>query len=381
MESLSLITGFLTGGATYLFAFVIVLGAVITVHEFGHFIVGRWCGARIEAFSIGFGPSIAKWTDRRGTVWKVCWIPLGGYVMFWGDANAASMTHKEKLAAIKDDPTAAECMHFKPVWQRALITIAGPAINFLFGIAIFATIFALWGYPKDEPRVGSTLPGGAAEAAGVLPGDLILSIDGAAIEDFVQLKMAVQSSDGVPVHIRIQRDGKTVDLTATPTAKIGDDGLGGHPKEYQLGISSPPSTNRPLVKLGPVEAVEKASGQVYFIVERTVAFLGGLIAGREDPSQLSGPIGIGDKAGKAIQLGWLTLFGLIAGVSVSVGLANLFPIPMLDGGHLVFYAYEAVFRRPLGERAQEYGLRIGVALVLSVMLFATWNDLTRIFGS
>lgn len=381
MDSVDVITGFLTGGAIYLFAFILVIGVVISVHEFGHFQMGRWCGARIEMFSIGFGRPIVKWTDRKGTVWKIGWLPLGGFVKFWGDEDAISMTRQERLEAIKNDPAARQCFHFKPLWQRALIIVAGPAINFVFAVIVFAAVFASIGYLKVEPRLGEVLAGSAAEGAGIRAGDVISAIDGEPVDNFYDLVSAVQTSDGESLRIDIVRDGKVLSFTVFPTRGPVDDGFGHKVEGYRLGAALAPDAKRERIPQGPIEALKQGGHQVYFIVERTFAFIGGLIAGREDPKLVSGPIGIGEKAGQAIQIGWLTLILLMAGVSVSVGLVNLFPIPMLDGGHLLFYAYEAVFRRPLNERAQEYGLRIGVALVLSLMLFATWNDLSRIFGS
>jgi regulator of sigma E protease len=376
MDSVNLITGFLSGGVVYIGAFIIVVGVVVFVHEFGHFQVGRWCGARIEAFSIGFGKPIARWTDRKGTVWQVGWLPLGGFVKFWGDENAISMSRQERLEAIRTDPAARECFHLKPIWQRALIVAAGPMVNFLFAIAIFATVFATAGYDWIEPRIGTVAAGSAAEQAGIKSGDVVTAVDGDAVKEYTQLRLAVIFSGGDPMTIDLMRGEQPVSVVATPMWQTVDK-LG----RFVLGVTAPADSVFHNTRLGPADAIARGTREVSNIVHGTIVFIGGLIAGREDPKQISGPVGIAEKAGQAIKISVLSLILLMAAVSVSIGLINLFPIPMLDGGHLLFYAYEALFGRPMNEQAQEYGLRIGLALVVSLMLFATWNDLTRIFWS
>ncbi|MCC6920995.1 MAG: RIP metalloprotease RseP [Alphaproteobacteria bacterium] len=376
MDSVNLITGFLTGGVIYIAAFLIVVGVIVFVHELGHFQVGRWCGARIEAFSIGFGKPILRWTDRKGTIWQVGWLPIGGYVKFWGDENAISMSREERLRTIADDPDARECFHFKPIWQRALIVAAGPVVNFIFAIVIFAGVYTTAGYPWVESRIGTVMEGSGAAAAGLKPGDLVTSIDGAAITEFRDLQLAVLFSGGDPLRLDVERDGGKLALTATPIWQKPDN-IG----RFVLGVTPPKDAVQHWTTLGPAAAVMRGAKETKTIVHGSLTFLGGLISGREDPRQLSGPVGIAEKAGEAIQISFLSLLMLMGAVSVSIGLINLFPIPMLDGGHLLFYAIEAVRRRPLTERTQEFGLRIGLALVLSVMLFATWNDLMRIFWS
>ena len=381
MDAFSTISGFIGGGLGYLLPFVLVLGVVVFVHESGHFWVGRLFGTRIEAFSIGFGRAIAKWKDRHGTEWKVGWLPLGGYVKFWGDEDATSLPNKERLERIAADPDAATSFHFKPLWQRALIVAAGPFTNFLFAVIVFAGLYMASGIASFPPVVGSVIEGSAAQRAGLQPGDRILKVDGETISDFAEIQRLMLLNGGSPVALETERRGEPQQVVVTPTRIESTDRFGNKYSVFQLGIGSPGLDSATWKRLGPIEALNQSVSQVYFFVEHTFTFLGRLIMGREDPKMLSGPLGIAKTSGEVAKLGTVALIQLMAILSVSVGLLNLFPIPMLDGGHLLYYGIEAVRRRPLGERAQEYGLRIGLALVLSLMLFATWNDVMRIFWS
>lgn len=381
MDAFSAISGFIGGGLGYLLPFILVLGVVVFVHESGHFWVGRLFGTRIETFSIGFGRAIAKWKDRHGTEWKVGWLPLGGYVKFWGDEDATSLPNKERLERIAADPDAAASFHFKPLWQRALIVAAGPFTNFLFAVIIFAGLYMASGIAVVAPLVGSVLEGSAAQQAGFQPGDRIVRIDGEEIEDFADIQRVMLLNGGGPVTVDMERGGEARRIVLTPKRIESSDRFGNKYSVFQLGIGSPGQESVSWKRLGPVDALTQSASQVYFFVEHTFTFLGRLVMGREDPKMLSGPLGIAKTSGEVAKLGAEALIQLMAILSVSIGLINLFPIPMLDGGHLLYYAIEAVRRRPLGEQAQEYGLRIGLALVLSLMLFATWNDVMRIFWS
>lgn len=381
MDAFGTITGFVTGGLGYLLPFLLVLGVVVFVHESGHFWVGRLFGTRIDAFSIGFGRAIMTWKDRHGTDWKIGWLPLGGYVKFWGDDSATSLPNRERLERIAADPDAASSFHFKPLWQRALIVAAGPLTNFAFAVIVFAAIYMTAGVATIPPVVATVLEHSAAADAGIRPGDRIVRIDDQEIEDFYQIARAMMSTDGDPVSVVYSRGGLLTEVTVTARRDETTDQFGNKFSVYRLGVGRSGEETAVFHRLDPVSAVTNGASEVYFIVERTFAFIGGLISGREDMRQLSGPVGIAKTSGEWATLGWLPLVQLMAILSVSVGLLNLFPIPMLDGGHLLYYGIEAVRRRPLGEQAQEYGLRIGLALVLSLMLFATWNDVMRIFWS
>ncbi len=381
MDPFSVVGGFVTGGLGYILPFLLVLTVVVFVHELGHFSVARMFGTRVEAFSIGFGRGLLRWRDRKGTEWKIGWLPLGGYVKFWGDENAISMSAHERLERLRADPDAAACFHFKPLWQRAAIVAAGPFANFVFAILVYALLFSFAGVTRFPASVGEVVPGGAAAAAGLQTGDEVVAIDGRPITYFDEMQRVVMSSDGAPLVVTVMRDGRAIDLTVTPTRIERKDRWGNAFTVYAMQVALRADAEPLFQKLPFGEAIAKGAQDTWFIVDRTFAFIGGLIMGREDASQLQGPVGIAKTSGEVATLGFLALVQLMAILSVSIGLINLFPVPMLDGGHLLYYAAEGVRGRPLGEQAQEIGLRIGLAMVVCLMLFATWNDIVRIFMS
>jgi len=373
---------------SYALPFIFVLSIVVFFHEMGHFLVARWCGVAVETFSIGFGKALVSWRDRHGTRWQVGWLPLGGYVKFLGDANAASTPGGEAREEVTPEEAArrskAGHFHFKPVLQRSLVVAAGPVANFLLAIVIFAGTFALIGEERIPARVYEITPNSAAARAGFHAQDVIVAIDGRKIESFGAMQEIVASSAGEELDFDVARDGTVVTLKAAPESIEQTDRFGNVYRIGRLGISSQATAEDiEYVRYNPLSALVKGTERTGFVIERTLSFLGRLVMGREDASQLSGPLGIAKVSGEVAQdLGFLALLNLAALLSVSIGLLNLFPIPMLDGGHLLYYAYEAVRGRPLGERAQEIGFRVGIALVLSLMIFATWNDLVKlqIFG-
>lgn len=365
----------LSTGVFYALPFLVALTVIVFIHELGHFLVARWCGVDIEAFSIGFGREIFGWNDRHGTRWKVCWIPLGGYVRFRGDANAASLPDAEALERARSEPGN---FHGKPVWQRAAVVAAGPIANFILAIAIFAGAFMIMGKPVLEPKVDEVLAGSAAEEAGIRKGDVIVSVDGAAIKDFSDLQQAVMTRAGDPLAVVLDRSGEKISLTVVPKLREEPDNFGGKIRIGLLGVKHDPGGPIVYERLGPVQALEAGVQKTWFIVSSTFSYLGKMFTGRESPDQLGGPISIAKAAGDAANAGFSQFVAVIAFLSVSIGLLNLFPIPMLDGGHLVYYAVEAVRGRPLGEAAQEWGFRIGFSLVIMLMVVGTWNDLTRV---
>jgi regulator of sigma E protease len=366
---------------TWVLAFVFVLTVIVFFHELGHYLVARWCGVKVKVFSIGFGPELIGWTGRNGTRWRISAIPLGGYVKFLGDENAASVADQDAVARMSADEYA-HSFPAKNVGQRAAIVAAGPIANFILAIAIFAVIFAAFGRQVTTPRVDTVTPGSAAEAAGFVPGDLIVAIDGAAIETFADLQRIVTVSAGRPLAVTVERSGARVDLTATPALTEQTDRFGNVHRIGMLGIGRS-ATNADIVtqRFTVPEAIWLGTQETWFVVERTVGYIGGVISGRESPDQLGGPIRVAQVSGQVATLGFLALVNLAAILSVSIGLINLFPIPMLDGGHLLYYAVEAVRGKPLSERAQEMGFRLGLALVILLMLFATWNDILHLAGS
>jgi regulator of sigma E protease len=365
---------FITNLAGYIIPFVVVLTIIVFVHELGHYWVARRCGVRVEVFSIGFGPELFGWNDKHDTRWKISAVPLGGYVKFFGDADAASTTDNAAVSTM----SAAErqvSFHHKTLGQRAAIVAAGPVANFIFAILIYAALFSMVGQPFTPPVVGDVVPGSAAEAAGLRPGDRILAADSTEIQRFEELRAYVALRAETSIAMRVLRDGGEIGLTVVPLRVDVPDGSGGTHRVGQIGIRT---AGIDFVRHDPGTALVQAVRETWQVVANTFTYLGRIIQGRESGDQLSGPLGIAKISGDVAKSSWLGLVSLMATLSVAIGLINLFPVPMLDGGHLLFYGYEAVRGRPLGERAQEYSFRVGFALVMSLFLFATWNDLNRL---
>jgi regulator of sigma E protease len=358
--------------------FLIVLTVVVFVHELGHFLVGRWCGVGVNAFSIGFGPEIVGFNDRRGTRWKLSAIPLGGYVKFAGDVNGASVPDAESLSQMSAAERAVS-FHHKSVWRRAAIVAAGPIANFLLAIAIFAAITYVNGRHILAPRVDALQAGSAAERAGFQPGDLVVSINGRSIGSFTEMQRIVSASADDTLTVVVDRNGRQVTLTAVPDLKEQDTPFG----KQRIGLLGLQASKAPEdlahVNYGLLESVRLGTLETWYVIDRTFTYIGRLVVGRESADQLSGPIRIAQVSGQVANLGGTAgLVSLVAVLSVSIGLINLFPIPLLDGGHLLFYAIEALRGRPLSDRAQEIGFRIGLAIVVMLMLFATWNDIVHL---
>ncbi|MEQ1753165.1 MAG: RIP metalloprotease RseP [Micropepsaceae bacterium] len=474
---LELVTSLALGGLGFLF----VITLVVFVHELGHFMAGRMFGVRIDSFSIGFGREIAGFTDRHGTRWKIGWLPLGGFVKFWGDEGVSSTPDQEKLHKISDADRS-RSFHHKPLHQKAIIAVAGPASNFVLAVVILAGLLLVYGDYAQAPIIGNLKQGYPAQLAGLKPGDRVVGIDGSSTNNFSDIVHIVSVSDGRPLNFHIQRGAERLTVVVTPTMITKPDPFGDPMKDPGVGISpvlpgevemvvpgSPAaisglkpndwilavndepvtifadiaravaasngaklnlavsrpapdakkqwnreklvlvltpatqgSSNADVDKLvldaagfavfakgspesfvhvtfGLFDAVSRAVDDTKFIVVKTFYFIGQLLTGRGDYQQLSGPLGIATVSAKVtVQFGVIPLINLAAVLSVSIGLLNLFPIPMLDGGHILYYGIEAVRGRPLGEWAQELGFRIGLALVVSLLLFATWNDLTKL---
>lgn len=357
---------------SYALPFLAVLTVIIFIHELGHFLVARWCGVNVDTFSVGFGRELVGWTDRRGTRWKIGWLPLGGYVKFQGDANAASLQDAGQAPGRPGD------FHGASVGRRAAIVAAGPAANFLLAIAIFTASFTLIGVPVSMPVIDEVRSGSAAEAAGLRPGDVIRRIDGRDIVSFTDIQRLVADRAGQELTIVIERNGQRLEVKATPQITEVPDGTGGTIRMGLLGISRNIAEDLRYEKKDPGEAAVLAVQETWFVIERSLAYVKGVLLGRESADQLAGPLRIAQVSGQAAAISLAALFHLGAVLSVSIGLINLFPIPMLDGGHLLYYAIEVVRGRPLGQNAQELGFKVGLALVLMLMLVATWNDLLRL---
>ncbi|MDP1736102.1 MAG: M50 family metallopeptidase [Caulobacter sp.] len=381
---------------SWILPFLFVLTLVITVHELGHYWAGRSFGLVIDCFSIGMGRALFKWRDKQGVEWRIAWMPLGGYVRFAGDENAASVPDKEDLDEMKakilaHNPASAlpRFYHFAPVWQRATIAVAGPAANFILAIVLFAVLLGVFGEVRLPPTITTVEAGSPAAQAGFLTGDRVRSMDGKPVTSFIDIARYVPLRANVPITFTIERGGKVLDLVATPAMVVKIDDISGRQKVGRLGIGPPNEYER--VRYNPIEAVGAGARQTWNVLSSTFYYLGRLVRGEVPADQLGGVIGIAKASDGVAKLGaqgapntamgvfgsFIALLQLSAILSVSVGFLNLLPIPVLDGGHLVFYAYEAVARRPLAANAQAVGYRLGLALLLGFMLFAVWNDLQR----
>ncbi len=385
--------------ALYVLPFLAVLTLVVTVHELGHFLAARWLGVAVDRFSIGFGRAVASWRDRSGVEWRVGWLPLGGYVRFAGDANASSsVPDRDELEEFRAEivrkrgaAAVADYFHFKPVWVRAVVVAAGPLANFILAVTLFTFLSMAVGAVTTRPRVGVVQAGSPAAAAGFQASDLITRIDGRAVEDFGEVVQYVQLRGGERIAFDVERGGRRLVLQAVASSHVQPEPFTGRPTTVGfLGLG--PSHDRADTfrrRYGPAEALGGAFHKVGDIVGSTVFYIGRVVTGRASADQLGGPVRIAQVSGALVKasaegapnLGALvgsvggTLLSWAAVLSVSIGFMNLLPVPVLDGGHLVFYAYEAVTRRPVTARVQAAGYRVGLALLLGLMLFATWNDI------
>jgi regulator of sigma E protease len=368
----------LAGSAFTIAAFFIAIIIIVFVHEFGHFIIGRWCGVKIETFSVGFGREIFGFNDRYGTRWKFSWLPLGGYVKFLGDANAASMPSSTTVLTPGS-------LQAAPVWKRSAIVAAGPIANFILAVLIFAAAHNLVGQPINEPRVDEITADGAAKAAGIVVGDYIRTIDGKTVHSFMEIQRAMIMQGETPVTLGVERNKQMLEIQLVPKVVETVDNLGRVNRVSLIGLkhdfAKDPAGN---LRLSPVAAIAEGVNETLFVAKTTLRYVGKLFMGREKSDQLHGPIGMAQMAGETASMGFWPFITFIALISVSIGLVNLFPIPMLDGGHLVFYLIEAVFGKPVGPVAQEWSFRIGLTAMVALMLFATNNDVSpyinKVFG-
>ena len=368
--------GFLFGAAAFLF----VLSIVVFVHEMGHFLVARWCGVKVSAFSLGFGREIYGFDDKHGTRWRFAWIPLGGYVKFMDDENGASMPMRERIEKMTPEECAVS-FHAKPLWQKAAVVAAGPIANFLLAITIFAIFLMTVGTYTTLARVDDLVPGGAAERAGFKAGDTIVAINGRPLDSFQQLQQLVTDNVGAKMSFTVKRQASDVELVATPELSEVDDGIGGKAKVGRLGIKQTQAKQDVIHKVyGPIDSVILGTQKSYGIIRSTFAYLGNVIKGHQSADQLGGPARIADASSKIAKLGLDQLVYFMAFISVSIGMINLFPVPILDGGHLAFYAIEALRGKPLSEATQEMAFRVGFGLIMALMLFAFWNDRFILLG-
>ena len=390
--------GFLQAAVVYVIPILLILTLIVTVHELGHFLMAKSFGVAIDRFSIGFGKALARWTDRSGVEWRIGMIPLGGYVRFSGDTNDASVPDQEDLAELRRQieeklgPEAVGRFYaFKPIWQRALIAAAGPAANFVLAIIIFAAVLMTGVLGRVPAVVTSVTPNSPAAVAGFRPGDVVIEANGRGIRYFNELQTFVRLRSNEEVRLTVRRGDETEVLVATPRSEDRSDGLS--KRLVPMGTLGLSSSERPeFRRFGPIEAVGEGARLTWQQIDTTVTYLSRIFTGRDNGSQISGIIGMGHASGAITKQsieesksaaefayrGGMNLILMAASISIGIGFVNLLPIPLLDGGHLVFYAYEAVARRPVQARVQAASYRVGLALVLGLMLFATWNDLQRL---
>ncbi len=365
----------------YAIPFLFVLTIVVFFHELGHFLVARWAGVRVLTFSLGFGPELAGFNDRHGTRWKISAVPLGGYVKFFGDESEASTPSSEALANMTEEERAGS-FHHKKVGPRAAIVAAGPIANFILAIVIFTGLFTFFGKPNMSARVDKIEAGSAAAAAGFQVGDVVTAIDNQPIETFPDMQWIVGGHAGEQLSFTVKRGDFIVQLQGTPELKVQKDGFGNTHRLGVLGITRASQPGDVLTeRVNPATAMWLGVKETWLVIDQTLTYIGRIFTGREPADQIGGPLGIAKISGQVATLGLAALIRLAAVLSISIGLLNLFPVPLLDGGHLLFYAVEFIRGRPLSDRAQEMGFRIGLGLVLMLMVFATYNDILHLAAS
>jgi len=358
---------------TYAVPFLVVISIVVFVHEFGHYWVARRCGIRVLTFSIGFGHEIFGWNDKHGTRWKVSWIPMGGYVRMFGDADPASMPDKTVHTMTEDERKVA--FYHQHVKKRIAVVLAGPAFNYIFAVLVLTLLFVFQGQPYSPANISEVVENSVAFKAGFQVGDHIVSIDHDHIDRFEDIKRLVALNAGTPMQVDVERNGAHVLLTVTPEIVDVTDRFGGQHKVGRIGIMSEKLEYR---KWPPLRAMQEAVLETWNITSGTLKAVGQMIMGTRGTEELGGPLRIAEMSGHVAQDGVVALIWFMAVISINLGFINLFPVPLLDGGHIAFYVYEWLRGRPVSETWQEYGARLGMVMVLSLMVFATWNDLVHL---
>lgn len=356
-----------------LWSFFVVLSSIVFIHEFGHYIVAKLCGVRIVAFSIGFGKEIFGWNDRSGTRWKFSLLPLGGYVKMYGDASAASTADEDALENMPLEERK-YTFHYKPLPKKMAIVVAGPVSNFLLTITVFTYFILTTGLPSADPVVGEIMPDTPAAESGLKPGDRILKINEDVVTSFNDIPYLVSTNLGTPVTLLVKRDNAEQEITLTPKEVESDDGLGNKVKHPVIGIKSQDIKYQ---DVGLANAVGESTRRTYLICASTMKVLGQMITGQRSAAALKGPVGIAQLSGQATGKDFHTVLWLIALLSANLGLVNLFPIPLLDGGHLAYYVAEALRGRPLAQKVQEYGFKLGFVMLTMLMAFTLINDIAK----
>ena len=361
---------------TYILPFIVLILVVVFIHEYGHYYFARKYGVGVTDFSIGFGKEIFGWNDKSGTRWKICWIPLGGYVKFFGDRNVFSQADQEKIIKKYNKEDRDKLFVLKPLYQRVLIVFGGPLANFLLAIVIFFSIYTFIGKDFTPAVINEVQKDSPAMIGGLKQNDIILEIDGNKVKSIMDVSKYITMSTADIIDFKVKRSYDELILKIKPSIVLSEDNLGNKMNKRMVGIKLGAYNNEiNHVKLGPAQAIYHAANEVYYVSISSLKYIGGMIAGKADTSQLGGPIRIAKISGQVAEFGVLAFISMMAYISISLGLVNLFPIPMLDGGHLMFYAFEKVLGRPLSQKTQEGFFRIGLIVLLSLMFFTTFNDL------
>ena len=361
---------------SYIIPFIILILIVVFIHEYGHYYFAKKYGVGVTDFSIGFGQEIFGWNDKSGTRWKICWIPLGGYVKFFGDRNVFSQADQEKIIQKYNEEDRNKLFVLKPLYQRVLIVFGGPLANFLLALVIFFSIYTFIGKDFTPAVINEVQNDSPAMAGGLKKDDIILEIDGNKVKSIMDVSKFITMSLDEIIDFKVKRAYDELILKIKPDLVPGEDNLGNKINKRIVGIKLGAYNNEiNHIKLGPAQAIYHAANEVYYVTISSLKYIGGMIVGKADTSQLGGPIRIAKISGQVAEFGILAFVSMMAYISISLGLINLFPIPMLDGGHLMFYAFEKVLGRPLSQKTQEGFFRIGLFLLLSLMFFTTFNDL------
>ena len=361
---------------TYIVPFIILILVVVFIHEYGHYYFAKKYGVGVTDFSIGFGKEIFGWNDKSGTRWKICWIPLGGYVKFFGDRNVYSQADHQEILEKYSEEDQQKLFTLKPLYQRALIVFGGPLANFILALVIFFSIYTFIGKDFTPAVINEVQKDSPAMVGGLKQDDIILEIDGNEVKSIMDVSKFITMSTADFIDFKVKRSYEEIILKVKPDIVLSEDDLGNQLKKRMVGIKLGAFNNEiNHVKLGPAQAIYHAAHEVYYVSISSLKYIGGMIAGKADTSQLGGPIRIAKISGQVADVGILAFISMMAYISISLGLINLFPIPMLDGGHLMFYGIEKVLGRPLSQKTQEGFFRIGMFLLLSLMFFTTFNDL------
>ena len=361
---------------SFVLPFIVLIVVVVFIHEYGHYYFAKKYGVGVTDFSIGFGKEIFGWNDKSGTRWKICWIPLGGYVKFFGDRNVFSQADQEKIIEKYNDEERQKLFVLKPIYQRALIVFGGPLANFILALVIFFSIYTFIGKDFTPAVINEVQKDSPAMVGGLKQNDIILEIDGNEVQSIMDVSKYITMSTSEFVDFKVKRSYDELLLKIRPDTVLSEDNLGNKLNKRMVGIKLGAYNDEiNHVKLGPAKAIYHAAHEVYYVSVSSLKYIGGMIVGKADTSQLGGPIRIAKISGQVAEFGILAFISMMAYISISLGLVNLFPIPLLDGGHLMLYAFEKVLGRPLSQKTQEGFFRIGMFLLLSLMFFTTFNDL------